>query len=809
MHVYSCRGGKDAMAQEQELRRQHANEDQERQELERRLGGQRHEVRQLENELRRSESELRELQSNVGGGGDAKFRVINKCLPEIMRKIAQTKFKHPVIGPIVAHVKLTPEAVRDDCARAVERIIGNKLPHFLVGDSQDAVVLKNIIRSVGTGEYAFAAGFIDVSTCFKSAGVTRYRVDALPPGAVSVMSCLQIDNDDVFNYLVNTCGIQSVVLAESQADCRRKYTTQSNGTLKFIHPIKSAVFKPDAMTYKIVNGSSNSENFRGRFNDFLSEDAQGAVEAVVARVAEEKNVLSEKKTSIKNAEVPLQELKQRCAHFEPAQKKFIDMIKGFNAQKKELTKELNAVQEAEQTDTTDLESEREELQLSVNELAENITRLEGLSKEKAAELKVATDARKEIDRRRRELSVQIDAHERQLDEFIVERGKATRQHEYEAHRVRKLEVEIIAQDKHTGDRKYRFEEQQEYAFKMSRELLLVPEQWDGESRIPLTSKEKGSKAVIEQKVLVYKRHLEAGKERVGLVGRDKKTIQAKLTKAQVAYDDDVHRLEDLKSIVANLWSDSKIRMTAWSKQLKISAKAVSRQFDNYMQEKGFAGTVNFDHCLKQLHIVALTDNMDTNTQCNDIRQCSGGERSYTTFCLLLALGSVIETPFQLMDEYDVFMDQKSRSMTLHMLKDHALTSDQARKQFIVLTPQTLNGVVVSKKVQFVCLSQYLSQCLSQSVLSYSYDFLCVMLTVLICFHVLLFCPCCIVLYYVDCSVAFKPFVRRIARLPMGCSNRHFNYRYQSYEQTVPQRNCLLSGVYCSNNPIIIRKYRLS
>jgi hypothetical protein len=39
---------------------------------------------------------------------------------------------------------------------------------------------------------------------------------------------------------------------------------------------------------------------------------------------------------------------------------------------------------------------------------------------------------------------------------------------------------------------------------------------------------------------------------------------------------------------------------------------------------------------------------------------SGGERSYATLSLLLSLGSVVETPFRIMDEFDVFMDKKKK-----------------------------------------------------------------------------------------------------------------------------------------------------
>jgi len=83
----------------------------------------------------------------------------------------------------------------------------------------------------------------------------------------------------------------------------------------------------------------------------------------------------------------------------------------------------------------------------------------------------------------------------------------------------------------------------------------------------------------------------------------------------------------------------------------------------------------------------------------DVRQLSGGERSYTTLCLLLALGTVIETPFRLMDEYDVFLDEVSRQVTLTEILRYAADPQQNRRQFIIITPNNLNNIKTSDRVK--------------------------------------------------------------------------------------------------------------
>mmetsp|Transcript_27900 Transcript_27900/g.38361 ORF Transcript_27900/g.38361 Transcript_27900/m.38361 type:complete len:123 (+) Transcript_27900:30-398(+) len=98
-------------------------------------------------------------------------------------------------------------------------------------------------------------------------------------------------------------------------------------------------------------------------------------------------------------------------------------------------------------------------------------------------------------------------------------------------------------------------------------------------------------------------------------------------------------------------------------------------------------------------MVVQTQKHDGNTQVSDVKNLSGGERSFATFCFLLALGHVIESSFRVMDEWDVFMDELTRKETIMMMEYYIERPEQKGRQFILLTPNNLSHVSVSNKVR--------------------------------------------------------------------------------------------------------------
>jgi structural maintenance of chromosomes protein 6 len=67
--------------------------------------------------------------------------------------------------------------------------------------------------------------------------------------------------------------------------------------------------------------------------------------------------------------------------------------------------------------------------------------------------------------------------------------------------------------------------------------------------------------------------------------------------------------------------------------------------------------------------------------------------------LLVALGETLETPFRILDEFDVFLDPETRKLVIKSLIHVAKTLKH--RQFIFITPQDLSSISADDQVRIL------------------------------------------------------------------------------------------------------------
>jgi chromosome segregation ATPase len=97
-------------------------------------------------------------------------------------------------------------------------------------------------------------------------------------------------------------------------------------------------------------------------------------------------------------------------------------------------------------------------------------------------------------------------------------------------------------------------------------------------------------------------------------------------------------------------------------------RTVSAKFKHYMRKKGHFGKISVKRKEKKLEIgVRIGQDKNKDSVIKDLKQLSGGERSFATVAFALALGGETDAPFRAMDEFDVFMDSVNRKIAMENL----------------------------------------------------------------------------------------------------------------------------------------------
>ncbi|DBA94579.1 TPA: hypothetical protein ACH3X1_002162 [Trebouxia sp. C0004] len=160
------------------------------------------------------------------------------------------------------------------------------------------------------------------------------------------------------------------------------------------------------------------------------------------------------------------------------------------------------------------------------------------------------------------------------------------------------------------------------------------------------------------------------------------------------------RLQRLQKTYYLLRSACDKRMSDLHRIDRALEESVNARFNFYMYKKGHTGMIKVKRATEEkpgtLEIkVRIGGNEAKTGNVKDLKQLSGGEKSYTTVAFALALGEWTQSPFRAMDEFDVFMDAINRRVAMENLFSNSL--EHPDLQFIFLTPQDINAVEEAKK----------------------------------------------------------------------------------------------------------------
>ncbi|KAG2065304.1 P-loop containing nucleoside triphosphate hydrolase protein [Suillus decipiens] len=579
----------------------------------------------------------------------------------VLDQIARMRWHGDVpVGPLGMHVKLKDMAWAD-----LMRIqLGSLMSAFAVTDARDRPQLKRLLDQTKN---------FHVNIIISERDLFDFSAGEPPDHILTVLRVLEITDPYVLRLLINQANIERTVVAPKRLDADNVLKRMSGGGVAWAADYMRVHRYPEG-------GGQSIKLHRLPPNDprnmmFTSSDPA--------------SVLSTWQENLRNADSEC-----KAAQDETAQ---------LRQQFQTLTREINAMDvreralfEAHRAAKQELASLQEEAK---EEMPADIMGLQSAKDEAEAEKASIMQQFEDAVSRR----TAIDQEQATL---LAESNKVKGQiHNFEEARqgVQKKIEDAAASRLEAQSNKSHYAKKLEDEIKKVEAIDAIAKQLQEEFINWTTGAEEYCERVENpRKVDVVERTLEsvqkALKERERRHGATVEEMTIEVNNAKAVLDTAEKELKSLAALNNALKRSLVIRLTRWQEFRRHIALRCKVVFQYHLSNRGYFGKILFDHANQTLQLKVQTDDqMATQGRDKDPRSLSGGEKSFSTICLLLSLWDAIGCPLRCLDEFDVFMDAVNRRISMKMMIDTANASD--KKQYILITPQDMGNIHVGQTVR--------------------------------------------------------------------------------------------------------------
>ncbi|ETV90947.1 hypothetical protein H310_14361 [Aphanomyces invadans] len=583
------------------------------------------------------------------------------------------RFSQPPIGPLGLFISI-PEH-KNHWTLAVELILKNVLNSYLVASGPDKALLDRLKAKANCRQ---------VSILIAKRSSQRYSGLHVPSGSLrdhAVASILSVEDPNVFNVLVDVAKIESKLIFDSRKEGEEKAIASTSGRSVQFHPNIVEVYIPNGDKFFARKGNLGFiANKTYKHARILSQDHS----AEEHELSERLNVLNRQYQVLKRDEEQRIERGNAMHREQEAHERHLqDTSRTIHTLETELNRAKRQQDQSMDTsigDTTVLDDEKIEIEYEMTTMH---TRLQTLNEELEhgdPNIAAITNELSELQTQEHCIRTTLnDTKERamalyqRLMQSIAKKLKATQHAEKHEADINDKTRDVQAMEAQVEDSiakatticprlKIKFEHPSYYNTQikeLTHRLSVEKAQFDNMDLAELEIDVQEKRGKLNQKALEFQ-----------------------------AFSDNVHQ-------VSAMLVERKLKWAALRKEI---ATRTSMGFNKYMKHRNFAGKLKFHHDDQRLDIAVVANDGGTKLSIvNDMKQLSGGERSYTQVALLMALGECIECPFRVMDEFDVFMDSINRTQTLQLLIDTAKT--EKTKQFIFVTPNDLSSIREDRMVK--------------------------------------------------------------------------------------------------------------
>ncbi|XP_066916524.1 structural maintenance of chromosomes protein 6-like [Clytia hemisphaerica] len=630
-------------------------------------------IRDKDKDIERKRRQLVEIENQKKN----KLNVFGEYTSNVLKAIEeyhkQGRFHRKPVGPLGSLITLKDRK----WGLAIEECIGGNMRSYVCHDSHDMNLLRDIFKrtignaSRGRGSYG---GRAQQPSIILSSFTDAYDISRSRPGRgfLTVLDSLQIDNVVASNTLIDQASIETVLLIENAKEAEdimfSEQTRPRNSTKAF------------SMKGHTIIGGRFSKTYapKNKRVKFFVHDAAGSIREIeneMRHLQEEKKATT---MSIRQLEGEIQQDRQEKNR---TQKKRLDEQDKINQVKMEI-QELQQMEELHAPDVDELERDLAEHVQRISILQENKARYTDVYNEKKDELKDHEAVIAQFHERRNQVSAELEELEGNhagYEEKLREGKRKKRHYEDE---LDKLNEKIQQAERKLENEKKIFETKRDQALE-----YCVGE----EIQTTRTPNKVDSEINVAQKRI----------EREESVRGNADEIVKKYYAARLRFDTSKQELANCKKNLKAIEKAMERRIARFKDFRRYISRRAQEYFGMLLSQRGYSGKLTLLHDAEELRIEVNVEQVK-GSEVGDSKALSGGERSFSTICFIMALWEAMEAPFRCLDEFDVFMDMMNRQISMRMLLK--IAKEQVSRQFILLTPQDMSKVACSDRVRLFRLS---------------------------------------------------------------------------------------------------------
>ncbi|ORY79506.1 P-loop containing nucleoside triphosphate hydrolase protein [Protomyces lactucae-debilis] len=617
-----------------------------------------------------------------------------RAYPDGMQKlldgIERNKWVHKPIGPFGMTMKLKYR----EWADIVENYFGRNLNSFYVKTYKDKMQLQNLMRSVNCS-----------STIVFSTDDSPFRVDEPDPKYLTILRAIEWSNESVKRRLLISHSVGNQLLIKD----RREADDLMNGRSKPAHAHCAYAISADnpRKGFRIGGGAAGSsssspvDQWNGQFR--LTTLSSAMIEQEKQRLKRMEAEFMEAEDVSRTLRRELNDLTKQLADCESQRKGNVRKISRAEAELRKIAEQLD---EVDVLDDGKLSGLLENLAVSEQAQITLDNSYQALSEERA-----------ELDRAQLERKLLLTAADKELKELEGKLAGLTPQLDELADQMSQLEAhtdhyrnQVPKYRKSLEDSQARQKEQDIEVRNITRMASQMC------ARVEVTKSRAQLNQLLNTKTRVLQRLQK------DFDGQSVAEIASELDRAKTAYKNATSDIKELQELVDMLTECLDQRITERERFRKQICLRVRYNFQQHLSNRSYKGRIRFDHKAQQLimkvsptkesaeaaallakgsELSASKGKRGRNAAGGNNKGLSGGEKSFTTICLLLSMWDAMNCPIRALDEFDVFMDAVNRTVALSMITKS--TNESADKQFILITPQDMQGVKEDKYTKIMML----------------------------------------------------------------------------------------------------------